>query len=109
MAASGTPVVSPLNGTVAFVDFQKSGAGNYIVINADDGRSLFFAHLLDGSTTVSVGQTVAAGSTISAVGSTGASSGFHLHFEIWEGGWRDRGGKPIDPLPQLQAWAAGGS
>lgn len=104
MAASGTPVVSPLNGTVAFVDFQKGGAGNYIVINADDGRSLFFAHLLDGSTTVSPGQTVAAGSTIGAVGSTGSSSGPHLHFEIWEGGWRDRGGKPIDPLPQLQAW-----
>ena len=105
MAAEGTPVVTPLTGTVAFVDNQPSGAGNYIVINADDGRSLFFAHLQDGSTTVAVGTRVVAGSTIAAVGTTGSSSGPHLHFEIWEGGWRDRKGHPIDPLPQLQAWA----
>ena len=105
MAAEGTPVVTPLSGTVAFVDNQKSGAGNYIVINADDGRSLFFAHLQDGTTTFRPGQVVSAGSTIAAVGTTGSSSGPHLHFEIWEGGWRDRGGRPIDPLPQLQAWA----
>jgi biotin carboxyl carrier protein len=105
MAAQGTPVVTPLSGTVAFVDNQKGGAGNYIVINADDGRSLFFAHLADGTTTVTPGQTVTAGTTIGAVGSTGSSSGPHLHFEIWEGGWRDRGGRPVDPLPQLQAWA----
>jgi murein DD-endopeptidase MepM/ murein hydrolase activator NlpD len=104
-AASGVPVVSPLSGTVAFVDFQKGGAGHYIVINADDGRSLFFAHLLTGSISVSAGDRVSAGQQIAQVGSTGSSSGPHLHFEIWEGGWRDRGGRPIDPLPQLRAWA----
>ena len=104
-AAEGVPVVSPLPGTVAFVDYQKDGAGHYVVINADDGRSLFFAHLKTGSITVAAGTRVVAGSTIGAVGSTGSSSGPHLHFEIWEGGWRDRGGKPVDPLPQLRAWA----
>ena len=104
-AASGVPVVSPLPGTVAFTDFQKGGAGEYVVINADDGRSLFFAHLLAGSTAVKAGQRVSAGTMIGRVGSTGASSGPHLHFEIWEGGWRDRGGRPVDPLPQLKAWA----
>jgi hypothetical protein len=104
-AAEGTPVVSPLNGTVAFVDFQKGGAGWYVVINADDGRSLFFAHLRTGSITVTPGSPVGAGSQIADVGTTGSSSGPHLHFEIWEGGWRDRGGRPIDPLPQLKAWA----
>jgi murein DD-endopeptidase MepM/ murein hydrolase activator NlpD len=103
-AASGVPVVSPLPGTVAFTDFQKGGAGEYVVINADDGRSLFFAHFLAGSTAVSAGDRVSAGTMIGRVGSTGSSSGPHLHFEIWEGGWRDRGGHPIDPLPQLKAW-----
>ena len=104
-AAEGTPVVSPLSGTVAFVDFQKGGAGWYVVINADDGRSLFFAHLKTDSITVKAGSAVRAGTQIAQVGNTGSSSGPHLHFEIWEGGWRDRGGRPIDPLPQLNAWA----
>jgi len=104
LAAEGVPVVSPLSGTVAFVEFQKGGAGWYVVVNADDGRSLFFAHLREGSVVVAPGAVVAAGTPLGAVGSTGSSSGPHLHFEIWEGGWRDRGGKPIDPLPQLQAW-----
>lgn len=104
-AAEGTPVVTPLTGLVAFVDYQKGGAGYYVVINADDGRSLFFAHFQKGSTSVVAGQRVNAGTGIGRVGSTGSSTGPHLHFEIWEGGWRDRGGKPIDPLPQLRAWA----
>jgi murein DD-endopeptidase MepM/ murein hydrolase activator NlpD len=104
-AAEGTPLVSPLPGTVAFVAFQKGGAGWYIVINADDGRSLFFAHLQTGSVVVKPGARVSAGTAIGRVGSTGSSSGPHLHFEIWQGGWRDRGGRPIDPLPQLRAWA----
>jgi murein DD-endopeptidase MepM/ murein hydrolase activator NlpD len=104
-AAEGVPVVSPLNGTVAFVDFQKGGAGWYVVINADDGRSMFFAHLQTGSVSVAPGARVGAGTQIGRVGSTGSSSGPHLHFEIWQGGWRDRGGRPVDPLPQLKAWA----
>jgi murein DD-endopeptidase MepM/ murein hydrolase activator NlpD len=104
-AAEGTPVVSPLGGTVAFVDFQRGGAGWYVVVNADDGRSFFFAHLRTGTVTVSPGGRVNAGNVIGQVGSTGSSSGPHLHFEIWVGGWRDRGGHPIDPLPQLRAWA----
>ena len=104
-APSGSPVVSPLAGTVAFVDYQKAGAGWYVVVNTDDGRSLFFAHLQTGSVVVKPGARVRAGSTLARVGSTGASSGPHLHFEIWNGGWRDRAGRPVDPLPQLQAWA----
>lgn len=104
MAAEGLPVVSPLAGTVAFVDYQEGGAGYYIVINADDGRSFFFAHLQKGSITVQQGQRVAEATTIAGVGTTGASSGPHLHFEIWQGGWRDRKGTPIDPLPQLRTW-----
>ena len=105
MAAEGTPVVTPLAGVVRFVDFQARGAGWYVVLDADDGRTLFFAHCQDASVAVAVGQRLAAGAGVCRVGSTGSATGPHLHFEIWAGGWRDRGGTPIDPLAQLQAWA----
>jgi murein DD-endopeptidase MepM/ murein hydrolase activator NlpD len=104
-AAAGTPVVAPLAGTVAFVAYQAGGAGHYVVLTAEDGRTMFFAHLQSGSVGVRAGQRVAAATTLGRVGSTGASSGPHLHFEIWIGGWRHQGGRPIDPLPQLRAWA----
>ena len=103
-AAAGVPVVAPVAGTIAFVDFQPGGAGQYVVLTAEDGRTMFFAHMQTGAS-VTPGQRVGAGTTLGRVGSTGASSGPHLHFEIWLGGWRHQGGKPIDPLPQLQAWA----
>ena len=104
VAAAGTPVVAPTAGTVAFVDYQAGGAGHYVVLTAEDGRTFFFAHLQTGSIAVSKGQRVPAATTLGRVGSTGASSGPHLHFEIWVGGWRHQGGKPIDPLAQLRAW-----
>jgi hypothetical protein len=104
-APAGTPVLAPVPGTIAFVNYQASGAGWYVVLNADDGRSMFFAHLQTSSIPVRPGERVTAGQAIGRVGTTGSSSGPHLHFEIWIGGWRDRGGTPIDPLPQLRAWA----
>jgi murein DD-endopeptidase MepM/ murein hydrolase activator NlpD len=64
-------------------------------------------HLREGSLTVAKGAVLAAGQQFAQVGSTGASSGPHLHFEIWPDGWySSRASAPIDPLPQLQAWAA---
>jgi murein DD-endopeptidase MepM/ murein hydrolase activator NlpD len=49
---------------------------------------------------------VTAGQQIAAVGNSGASSGPHLHFEIWPDGWySSKQSKPIDPLPDLLAWA----
>ncbi len=107
VAAAGTPVVSPRAGSVHWRAFQSGGAGHYVVIRADDGRDYVFMHLLDGSITVTKGAFVSAGQQIGAVGSTGASSGPHLHFEIWPYGWyADKTSAPIDPLPDLQAWAA---
>lgn len=107
MAAEGTPLVSPRAGVVYWRAYQAAGAGNYLVIRADDGRDLVFMHLRDGSLTVDKGAAVAAGQRIGEVGNTGRSFGAHLHFEIWPGGWYAKGSSPVDPLPQLQAWAAG--
>jgi len=107
MAAEGTPVVTPVAGVVHWRAYQASGAGHYVVVRGDDGRDYTFMHLQDGSLLVTKGQRVAAGQRLAAVGNTGASSGAHLHFEIWPDGWfASADSHPIDPLPDLQAWAA---
>ena len=105
-AAEGTPVVAPHAGTVKAVRYQAAGAGHYVVLDgAGEDRDYVFMHLATGTTLVSEGQTVAAGQQLAQVGNTGRSFGAHLHFEIWDGrGWYT-GGKPIDPLPLLKAWA----
>lgn len=104
-AARGTPVVAPVAGTVLFTDYQASAAGEYVVLHADDGRDMFFAHCVRRSTVVEQDQRVGPGGRLCDVGSTGGSSGPHLHFEIWPDGWRHlKRTRPIDPLAQLQAW-----
>ena len=106
IAAAGTPVVATRGGVVQAVAYQAGGAGHYIVLKADgEDRTYAFMHLLDGSIRVREGERVATGARLADVGSTGASSGPHLHFEIWTGAWQ-AGGRPIDPLPHLQRWDA---
>ncbi len=106
-AARGTPVVAPYGGTISSTSYQASAAGEYVVLDGADGRDYFFAHCVRGSTTVAEGAVVGAGAPLCQVGSTGSASGPHLHFEIWLAGWRVPGGYPIDPLPELRAWAPG--
>jgi murein DD-endopeptidase MepM/ murein hydrolase activator NlpD len=108
LAASGTPVVTPRAGTVTWRAYQADGAGNYLVIRADDGRDFVFMHLLDGSITVSKGDSVAVVQAFAQVGQTGHATAPHLHFEIWPDGWyASKDSQPIDPRPDLNAWAAG--
>jgi murein DD-endopeptidase MepM/ murein hydrolase activator NlpD len=105
-AALGTPVVAPHAGVVEAVDFQAKAAGNYVVIDSDgEDYDFVFMHLRDGSVDVVVGDHVRLGQPIGTVGSTGRSTGPHLHFEVWVGGWYV-GGHPIDPLPLLKSWAS---
>jgi murein DD-endopeptidase MepM/ murein hydrolase activator NlpD len=104
-AAEGTPVVAPRGGLVEAVQHQAAGAGHYVVLDADDeDYDYVFMHLKTGSIPVEEGDRVRTGQAIGEVGNTGSSSGPHLHFEIWVGGWYT-GGEPIDPLPLLQSWA----
>lgn len=105
LAAAGTPVVAPYAGVVSSTSYQAGGAGEYVVLDGADGRDVFFAHCLRGSTAVGQGATVAAGRQLCQVGASGTASAPHLHFEIWSVGWRIAGGFPIDPLPELRAWA----
>lgn len=105
-AAAGTPIVAPLAGTIRTAAYQASAAGEYLVLDAADGSSYFFAHCQRNSTAVTTGQAVSAGTLLCRVGSTGDATGPHLHFEQWVGGWRaNAASRPVDPRPNLDAWS----
>lgn len=75
----GSPIYAAANGTVSFVG-QKQGYGNCIEISHGAGLMTRYAHLSGFGTRV--GQKVEAGARIAAMGSTGRSTGPHLHFEV---------------------------
>lgn len=81
-ARQGTPVRSIAAGTVIHAGYGYAGAayGNHVVVKHADGKYTLYAHL--SANTVSTGATVTAGQMIGNVGSTGNSSGPHLHFEV---------------------------
>ena len=76
---TGWPVVAAKAGTVSIAGWGKA-AGNYVQINHHDGFTSIYMHL--SSIGVSAGQHVSAGQYIGATGSTGVSTGDHLHFGI---------------------------
>lgn len=79
-AADGTPVRAVADAKVVATGGAGQAYGIHVVLQLPDGKYALYAHL--SSRSVSVGDTVKAGQTIGAVGSTGNSSGPHLHFEI---------------------------
>lgn len=85
---SGTSIVAAKAGTVVISTALRSSSGGYrsygeyIVISHGDGTSTLYAHMLPGSRTVSEGAQVSQGQVIGQVGSTGNSTGPHLHFEV---------------------------
>lgn len=83
--AYGTPIYAANDGTVLTATWHSS-YGYYIVIDHGNGISTLYAHC--SSLKVSAGQTVKKGQTIGGVGSTGYSTGNHLHFEVRVGGVR---------------------
>lgn len=78
-AASGTPILAAYDGTVVGAAYNSS-MGNYVMLNHGDGLYTIYMHA--SSLNVSQGQTVTKGQQIAAVGSTGRSTGPHLHFSV---------------------------
>ena len=87
-AGTGSPIYASASGTVTTVSYNVA-RGNYVVINHGNGLSTLYQHC--SATYVSAGQSVSAGQNIAAVGTTGYSTGPHLHFEVWVNG------TPVDP------------
>lgn len=93
--AGGTPIYAAHNGTVAATTGHWS-YGNVVMIDNGDGISTLYAHM-QSAAIVSVGQTVTQGQVIGYVGSTGNSSGNHLHFEVRVNGVRQNPRNYISP------------
>ena len=76
----GSPVVASDSGYVVFAGWDSTGYGNLVIIDHGNGYRTYYAHL--SAIFVRVGDSVAQGTRIGSVGSTGRSTGPHLHFEI---------------------------
>jgi murein DD-endopeptidase MepM/ murein hydrolase activator NlpD len=88
-AAAGTSIYAPANAKVRSTAFDKI-YGNQTILDLGGGRSMMFGH--QSGFTVKPGQQIKAGQLIGYVGSTGWSTGPHLHFETWINN------KPVNPL-----------
>ncbi|MCU1514981.1 MAG: family peptidase [Microbacteriaceae bacterium] len=98
---AGAPIQSIADGVVSLVDLDPhAGLGNHVVIDhVINGQKIqsVYGHMLTDSVRVVVGQTVKVGDEVGQVGSTGASTGAHLHLEIHVNG------TPVDPFAWLKA------
>ncbi|HEX8841781.1 MAG TPA: M23 family metallopeptidase [Sphingomicrobium sp.] len=92
-AAMGAPIYSAARGRVAFVG-QRGGYGNCVEIDHGNGLLTRYAHM--SAFHAHAGDLVTAGQVIGAVGSTGRSTGPHLHFEV------RLNGQPVNPRPFLE-------
>ena len=90
----GSPIYASDSGVVVYSGWSDRGYGNLIVIDHDDGWQTFYAHLMDG-TLIPCGSNVQKGQLIASMGSTGNSSGPHLHFEL------RLNGSPMNPWQYL--------
>ncbi len=94
-APSGTPIMAIANGVVTEIGYDGA-YGNKTVVTLADGTELWFCHQT--SYAVNVGDAVRSGEVIGYVGSTGNTTGPHLHLEV-----RPGGGDPVDPYAALVA------
>jgi murein DD-endopeptidase MepM/ murein hydrolase activator NlpD len=97
-AGCNSPIYAAHSGTISYAGVY-GGYGNYIRISNDDGSGLTtaYGHIVNGGILVQVGQQVSVGQQIARVGSTGMSTGCHLHFEV------RTNGNPQDPVPFMRA------
>lgn len=91
----GTPILAAANGVVKYAGWM-GGYGWMVEIEHKYGFSTRYAHMMGFNSGIYPGATVNRGQVIGYVGSTGKSTGYHLHYEVRVGG------QPIDPLPFVQ-------
>lgn len=94
-ATYGTPVQVAASGRVIIAGWQR-GYGKVVYVDHGNGVSTRYGHLSE--IDVAIGQTVTQGQTIGLVGSTGRSTGPHLHYEV------RINNQPVDPKPYLPGW-----
>lgn len=92
-ASAGTPVYASAAGKVIYSGYNSGGYGKLVIIEHSNGYQTYYAH--NSKLYVNVGETVSQGERIAGVGTTGDSTGNHLHFEI------RRNGTPINPANYL--------
>ncbi len=98
----GTPIYAAGTGTIITMKELSTGYGHYIVIQHDDGKQTLYGHMSTFSSTMYVGKRVTMGECIGYMGSTGNSTGNHLHFEVIINGKRQY---PPDYLPtHISQW-----
>ena len=95
-APVGTPVQAAADGTISSAGWHSGGYGNLIEVKHSDGTLTRYGH--NSRLLVSVGQVVKQGQQIAEMGSTGHSTGSHLHFEI-----RPIGGSAVNPIALLKS------
>ena len=97
-APLGTPVLAAADGVVAEIGWDPDGYGHYVVLTHGSGWQTLYAHLQSAKSSgyvMILGMAVSQGDAIGGLGSSGASTGPHLHFEVrWDGDY-------IDPTPIL--------
>jgi len=93
-AGCNQPIYAAHSGTVEYAG-GYGGYGNYIRIDNGDGTKTAYGHIVNGGILVRAGQEVSVGQNIAKVGSTGNSTGCHLHYEVHHP-------TPIDPVPFMR-------
>jgi murein DD-endopeptidase MepM/ murein hydrolase activator NlpD len=94
-ASCGRPIFASSSGTVEYAGWNGT-FGVFVRINHGNGLTTGYAHIQEGGILVQMGQPVAVGQQIARVGTTGRSTGCHLHFEVRQGG------SSTDPIPYLR-------
>jgi tape measure domain-containing protein len=110
-AAAGTPVLAAGAGNVSQAHYSPFGGGNEVHVDHPNGLQTWYAHL--SSFSVSEGQRVHGGQRVGGVGSTGNSTGNHLHYMVLQGGWPNyvnpaaylsgggEAGAPMNPIADM--------
>ncbi|MGJ4844878.1 peptidoglycan DD-metalloendopeptidase family protein [Leifsonia sp. Le1] len=94
-AGCNSPIYAAYPGVVEYAG-PNGSYGNFVLINHGSGVQTGYAHIRNGGILVGIGQSVSAGQPIARVGTTGASTGCHLHFEVRLGGVK------IDGIPFMR-------